>query len=82
MDEYDVAVIGGGAAGRQEVDGYGGSPALPHLHGYEVRDQPIAVLGGIADTVQHAQLVIHGLMPQLHRLRTRLVTGRTRPSRS
>lgn len=29
----------------------------PYCHGYEVRDQPIAVLGGTPDAVQHAQLV-------------------------
>jgi thioredoxin reductase len=29
----------------------------PYCHGYEVRDQPIAVLGGTSDAVQHAQLV-------------------------
>ena len=29
----------------------------PYCHGYEVRDQPLAVLGGTADAVQHAQLV-------------------------
>jgi thioredoxin reductase len=29
----------------------------PYCHGYEVRDQPVAVLGGTADAVEHAQLV-------------------------
>jgi len=29
----------------------------PYCHGYEVRDQPIAVLGGTAEAVEHAQLV-------------------------
>jgi thioredoxin reductase len=29
----------------------------PYCHGYEVRDQPIAVLGGLAEAVQHAQLI-------------------------
>ncbi len=29
----------------------------PYCHGYEVRDQPVALLGGTADAVQHAQLV-------------------------
>jgi thioredoxin reductase len=29
----------------------------PYCHGYEVRDQAIAVLGGTPDAVQHAQLV-------------------------
>ena len=29
----------------------------PYCHGYEVRDQPLAVLGGSAAAVQHAQLV-------------------------
>jgi thioredoxin reductase len=29
----------------------------PYCHGYEVRDQPLAVLGGTPDAVQHAQLV-------------------------
>lgn len=29
----------------------------PYCHGYEVRDQPIAVLGGTADALAHAQLV-------------------------
>ncbi|SEF56269.1 Thioredoxin reductase [Nonomuraea solani] len=29
----------------------------PYCHGYEVRDQPLAVLGGTAEAVQHAQLV-------------------------
>jgi thioredoxin reductase len=29
----------------------------PYCHGYEVRDQPLAVLGGTAGAVQHAQLV-------------------------
>jgi thioredoxin reductase len=29
----------------------------PYCHGYEVRDQPIAVLGGTSDAVAHAQLV-------------------------
>ncbi|HEX7196303.1 MAG TPA: NAD(P)/FAD-dependent oxidoreductase [Candidatus Limnocylindria bacterium] len=29
----------------------------PYCHGYEVRDQPIAVLGGTPDAVQHAQLL-------------------------
>ncbi len=29
----------------------------PYCHGYEVRDQPLGVLGGTPDAVQHAQLV-------------------------
>jgi thioredoxin reductase len=29
----------------------------PYCHGYEVRDQPIAVLGGTPDAVAHAQLI-------------------------
>ncbi|HSK25325.1 MAG TPA: NAD(P)/FAD-dependent oxidoreductase [Jiangellales bacterium] len=29
----------------------------PYCHGYEVRDQPIGVLGGTPEAVQHAQLV-------------------------
>ena len=29
----------------------------PYCHGYEVRDQPVAVLGGSPGAVQHAQLV-------------------------
>jgi thioredoxin reductase len=29
----------------------------PYCHGYEVRDQPVAVLGGTPDAVGHAQLV-------------------------
>jgi thioredoxin reductase len=29
----------------------------PYCHGYEVRDQPLGVLGGTPDSVQHAQLV-------------------------
>jgi thioredoxin reductase len=29
----------------------------PYCHGYEVRDQPLAVLGGSPEAVQHAQLV-------------------------
>jgi len=29
----------------------------PYCHGYEVRDQPIGVLGGNADSIQHAQLI-------------------------
>jgi thioredoxin reductase len=29
----------------------------PYCHGYEVRDQPIAVLGGSPDAVAHAQLI-------------------------
>jgi thioredoxin reductase len=29
----------------------------PYCHGYEVRDQPVGVLGGAPDSVQHAQLV-------------------------
>jgi thioredoxin reductase len=29
----------------------------PYCHGYEIRDQPVAVLGGTADAVAHAQLV-------------------------
>jgi thioredoxin reductase len=29
----------------------------PYCHGYEVRDQPVAVLGGTTDAVAHAQLV-------------------------
>jgi len=29
----------------------------PYCHGYEVRDQPLAVLGGTPDAVAHAQLV-------------------------
>lgn len=29
----------------------------PHCHGYEVRDQPLGVLGGAPDAVQHAQLI-------------------------
>jgi thioredoxin reductase len=29
----------------------------PYCHGYEVRDQPLAVLGGSAEAVQHAQLI-------------------------
>jgi thioredoxin reductase len=29
----------------------------PYCHGYEVRDQPIGVLGGTAEAVEHAQLV-------------------------
>jgi thioredoxin reductase len=29
----------------------------PYCHGYEVRDQPVAVLGGTPDAVQHAQLI-------------------------
>ena len=29
----------------------------PYCHGYEVRDQPIAVLGGTPDAVQHAQII-------------------------
>jgi thioredoxin reductase len=29
----------------------------PYCHGYEVRDQPLGVLGGSAEAVQHAQLV-------------------------
>jgi thioredoxin reductase len=29
----------------------------PYCHGYEVRDQPVAVLGATADAVEHAQLV-------------------------
>jgi thioredoxin reductase len=29
----------------------------PYCHGYEVRDQPVAVLGGTPDAVTHAQIV-------------------------
>ncbi|MDQ1598931.1 MAG: hypothetical protein QOD68_405 [Actinomycetota bacterium] len=29
----------------------------PYCHGYEVRDQPLGVLGGTAEAVQHAQLI-------------------------
>jgi thioredoxin reductase len=29
----------------------------PYCHGYEVRDQPLGVLGGTDDAVQHAQLI-------------------------
>jgi thioredoxin reductase len=29
----------------------------PYCHGYEVRDQPLGVLGGMPDAVQHAQLI-------------------------
>ena len=29
----------------------------PYCHGYEVRDQPLGVLGGVPDAVQHALLV-------------------------
>ncbi|MFL6114042.1 MAG: NAD(P)/FAD-dependent oxidoreductase [Catenulispora sp.] len=29
----------------------------PYCHGYEVRDQPVAVLGGTPDAVAHAQLI-------------------------
>jgi thioredoxin reductase len=29
----------------------------PYCHGYEVRDQPLGVLGGTSDAVEHAQLV-------------------------
>ena len=29
----------------------------PYCHGYEVRDQPLAVLGGNPDAVQHVQLI-------------------------
>ena len=29
----------------------------PYCHGYEVRDQPLGVLGGAPDAVQHAQLI-------------------------
>jgi thioredoxin reductase len=29
----------------------------PYCHGYEVRDQPLAVLGGTPDAIAHAQLV-------------------------
>jgi thioredoxin reductase len=29
----------------------------PYCHGYEVRDQPVGVLGGSADSVQHALLI-------------------------
>jgi len=29
----------------------------PYCHGWEVRDQPIGVLGTVAGSVQHAQLV-------------------------
>src|SRR6266545_3054717 len=29
----------------------------PACHGYEVRDQPVGVIGGVADSDQHAQLV-------------------------
>jgi thioredoxin reductase len=29
----------------------------PYCHGYEVRDEPVAVLGGTSDAVQHAQIV-------------------------
>jgi thioredoxin reductase len=29
----------------------------PYCHGYEVRDQPLAALGGSAEAVQHAQLI-------------------------
>ncbi len=29
----------------------------PYCHGYEVRDQPLGVLGGATEAVQHAQLV-------------------------
>ena len=29
----------------------------PYCHGYEVRDQPLGVLGGRPDAVQHAQLI-------------------------
>ena len=29
----------------------------PYCHGYEVRDQPLGVLGGTAEAVQHAQIV-------------------------
>jgi thioredoxin reductase len=29
----------------------------PYCHGHEVRDQPVAVLGGIPEAAQHAQLV-------------------------
>jgi thioredoxin reductase len=29
----------------------------PYCHGYEVRDQPLAVLGGTAEAVQHALLI-------------------------
>jgi thioredoxin reductase len=29
----------------------------PYCHGYEVRDQPLGVLGGTAEAVQHVQLI-------------------------
>jgi len=29
----------------------------PYCHGYEVRDQPLGVLGGTSEAVQHAQLI-------------------------
>jgi thioredoxin reductase len=32
----------------------------PYCHGYEVRDQPLGVLGGTPEAVQHALLVRHG----------------------
>jgi thioredoxin reductase len=34
-----------------------GPAALPVLHGYEVRDQPLGVLGGAPEAVQHALLI-------------------------
>jgi protein-tyrosine-phosphatase len=34
-----------------------GPAALPYCHGYEVRDQPLGVLGGTPEAVQHALLV-------------------------
>ena len=38
-------------------DGDGTSLHCPYCHGYEVRDQPLGVLGGAPEAVQHALLI-------------------------
>jgi len=39
-----------GAVGRDVLH-------CPHCHGYEVRDQPLGVLGGSVESVAHALLI-------------------------